>query len=225
MSHPTSRSFQPFAGSIMTIFATIPTSLMRFILGQLYSALPPVPGQDPDTLEARNQVALAAIARLTPMNTAEALLAVHAIACEAHASSALREAVLHHQDIRLVGQARAQSALMIREAMQVRKELRVMQEERRSAEHAHQQRIEAEEREAEEALRRADETAPAPFMRRLAQRQRDENQPKMSHDKGINTNTKSMRLNQGSKGVPAHAVILDRSSGPNPRERSWAVVP
>jgi activator of HSP90 ATPase len=158
------------------------------------------------------------------MNTAEALLAVHAIACEAHASSALREAVLHHQDIRLVGQARAQSALMIREAMQVRKELRVMQEERRSAEHAHQQRVEAEEREAEESLRRADETALAPFMRRLAQRQRDGNQPKMSHGKGISTNNKPVRLDQGSEDVSAHAVILDRSSGPPPHGRSRAVV-
>lgn len=198
----------------MTIFATIPASLTRFILGQLHGALPMVPDQDPDTLEARNQVALAAIVRLTPMNTAEALLAVHAIACEAHASSALREAVSHREDIRVVGQCRAQSALMIREAMQVRKELRAMQAERRSAEHEHQQRIEAEEREAEEGLRRADEPAPAPFMRRLAQRRRDGNQPKMSHDKGQNPNIKSMRLDHGSEGILAHAMILDRLSGP-----------
>ena len=208
----------------MTIFATIPASLTRFILGQLYDSLPPPPNQDPDTIEVRNQIAQAAIARLTPMNTAEALLAVHAIASEAHASAALREAVLHRDDMRVVGQCRAQSALMIREAMQVRKELRAMQAIRREAEHQHQQQVEAAEREAAERTQNADETTPAPFMRRLAQRRLAEAARNASHDMGQTPSNRSVRLNQGSKPASDHAVIQDRPSSASRPGQRWGAV-
>lgn len=208
----------------MTLFPTIPASLTRFILGHLYDALPPPPDQDPETLDARNQVALAAIVRLTPMNTAEALLAVHAIASEAHAGSALREAVLHREDIKVVGQCRAQSAMMIRQAMQVRKELRAMQEVRREAEDEQQQRIEAAEREAEDAALRADEAAPAPFMRRLAQRRQAATKPGASHATGQSPNIRSVRLDRGSKAASDHAMIQDRPFlPPGPGQRRGAV--
>jgi len=119
----------------MSLFATIPASLTRFILGQLHRALPPLRDDMAEERELRDLVAKVAIARLTPMNTAEALLAVQAVAAEAHASDCLQSVGQFRDDFARVAQCRAQSALMIRQAMQLRKELRLVQEERRTAEH------------------------------------------------------------------------------------------
>ncbi len=125
----------------MSLFATTPQSLSRFILRQLYRSLPPLRIDTPEEHEDREIASMAAIARLAPANTGEALLAVQAIAAEAHASDALQSVHQHRDDFQRVSQCRAQSALMIREAMAVRKELRTMQKSRLEALLAHEEAL------------------------------------------------------------------------------------
>ncbi len=154
----------------MTFLSTIPASLHRFVLFRLYQALPPPPDALPETLEACHDIAKLAVARLGPMNIGEALLAIQAVASEAHALDALSGASLHHHDPVQVQRSRAQSALMTRQAAQARKELRITQEARWEAERQRRAEIEAENQAAEDSEKRADETMVVPFMRRLAQR-------------------------------------------------------
>lgn len=132
-------------------FSTIPAPLARFIHGKLFRSLPPPPDDTPETLEARNLLALASIARLAPMNAAEAELAVQAVAVEVHANDALQSASQNAGDDRKVAQGRAQSAMMTRQAVQLRKILRMMQEDRREAEWHDQMRREAEDAAAQAA--------------------------------------------------------------------------
>lgn len=126
------------------LFSDFPPSLARFIRSRLHRALPPPFEDTHEAWEDRNLAAMAAIARLTPMNTGEALLAVQAIAAEAHASDVLESASQHRDDVQLAAKFRAQSAQMIRQAMQVRKELRITQAERREAERWHAEEMERE---------------------------------------------------------------------------------
>jgi len=127
----------------MSLFATIPQPLSRFILSQLRRSLPPAVMDTAEELEVRELVAQAAIARLAPANTGEALLAVQAIAAEAHASDALQSVHQHRDDFRRVAQCRAQSALMIRQGMALRKELRAVQAIRLDALREHEEAMEA----------------------------------------------------------------------------------
>jgi hypothetical protein len=114
----------------MSIFPSIPPKLSSFITCQLYLALPPPPDDTPDTIEARDLTAMAAVVRLGPANTAEALLAVQAVAAQQHAIDALQSVAHYHSDFKKVGQCRAQSALMIRQAATALRELRALQETR-----------------------------------------------------------------------------------------------
>lgn len=154
----------------MTFLSTIPASLHSAVLFQLYQALPLPHDALPETLEARNDIAKLAVARLGPMNMGEVLLAIQAVASEAHALDALSGASLHHHDPVRLQRSRAQSALMTRQAAQARKELRITQEARWEAERQRQAETEAATQAAEESDRRADEAMVVPFMRRLAQR-------------------------------------------------------
>lgn len=200
----------------MTLVTTLPAPLQRFVLGQLYKALPPAPDDTPETLTARNDIALLAIASLTPMNTAEALLAVQAIASEAHALSALHEANRYHHDPTAVRQSRAQSAMMTRQGAQARKELRIMQEERRDAERQRQADIAAAENEAEDSARQADEAMVVPFMRRLGQRRRDagkshvmgQNPTTRSHEMDSRQSRPSRSKHEAGGAVPDPAIIV-----------------
>lgn len=164
------------SGNIMTFLSTLPASVQRYIHFELYQSLPPPHDSSPDMLAARNDTALLAVAQLAPVNTGEALLAIQAIASEAHARDALRGASQHHHDLDQVRRSRAQSAMMTRQAAQARKELRIAQETRWEAERQHQAETEAALREAEDSDRRADEAMLIPFMRRLAERRREETQ-------------------------------------------------
>ncbi len=100
----------------MSIFPSIPPKLSSYITSQLYLALPPPPDDTPETLEARDLTAMAAVVRLGPANTAEAFFAVQAIASQQHASDALQGVARYRDDFQRVGQCRAQSALMMRQA-------------------------------------------------------------------------------------------------------------
>jgi len=172
----------------MTFLSSIPASLHQFVLFRLHQALPPAPDDSAEMLEARNEVAKLAVARLAPMNTAEALLAIQAVVSEAHALDALHGAVLYRHDPAQVMRSRAQSALMTRQAGQARKELRLMQEARWEAERQRQAEIEAERQATEDAERRADEAMVVPFMRRLGQRRAAAQQ---SHSTGRNPMSRS----------------------------------
>lgn len=187
----------------MTLFANIPAPIARYLLGQLHKALPPPSDDDPNALEMRNIAAQVSIARLAPMNTAEAQLAVHAVACEMHAQDALQDAVRHQLDVKVRGQCRAQSALMIRQAMQVRKELRMMQDIRHAAEQRRQEEIEAAEREAAATAEQTDEVVSPPFMRRLAhRRQTGMDRPKYQNMRQ-NPTKRSIETESGAAG-PVH---------------------
>lgn len=114
----------------MSIFPTIPPKLSSYVTRQLYLALPPPPDDTPETIEARDLTAMAAVARLGPANTAEAFLAVQAVAAQQHASDALQSVARFRDDFQKVGQCRAQSALMMRQAATALKELRILQQDR-----------------------------------------------------------------------------------------------
>lgn len=81
---------------------------------------------------------------------------------------------------------------MTRQAAQARKDLRIMQEARGEAERPQQAEIEAANRSAEEADRRADEAMVVPFMRRLG---RPRAEAQKSHVTGQNPLTRSHETN------------------------------
>lgn len=158
----------------MDPFDKIPEKIASFILAQLYRALPPPIDDRPESLEARDLIAMAAIAKLGPVNTAEASLAVHAVAAQAHATDCLIAINENRDDFRRAGQCRAQSALMMRQSAQTLRELRELQERRiaafayRAAEiEAERRRVEAEaeaERENPAEVAEADrDSSPAPI--------------------------------------------------------------
>lgn len=229
----------------MTLFSTIPAPLTRFILGELYLALPGLAEEPEDTREIRKLAAMAAIARLTPMNTGEAMLAVQAVASEMHATGALQEAVLHRGDIRVVAQCRAQSAMMTRQAMQIRKELRIVQEARRGAEdwQAAKDRAEAAEREAAEpdapacdapeAPERAPPTLPEAPPRRFARHWLQEKAQQKSHATGQNPMSYSVETHldpprlpdpndKGVAALAAFALASARRANPPHGQAEWA---
>ncbi len=141
----------------------LPERLSCFIVAQLYRSLPPPADKSPEGRETRDVVAMAAVRRYGPANTAEALVAVQAVAAQAYAADCLAAAGEHYDDFRKATQCRAQSAVMMRQMATALKELRILQEERFAVE----ARQEAEERarqrqEALEAEATADEMTDTP---------------------------------------------------------------
>ncbi len=129
----------------------VPQHIGAHIMAQLYRALPPLPAAaTPETREAREVIAMASIARLCPVNTAEARLAVQAVAAQAHATDCLEAVSEHYDDFRKVVQCRAQSALMMRQSAQALRELRELQDCRLGALARKLAEIEAERRRAED---------------------------------------------------------------------------
>ena len=114
----------------MLPFPKMPANISAFITSQLWRALPPPPDDRPETCETRNVIAMASVARLGPDNTMEAALAVQAVGAQAHATDCLAAINEHRDDFRKAAQCRAQSALMMRQAAQALKELRILQEDR-----------------------------------------------------------------------------------------------
>lgn len=136
-------AFSALSGPGMSLFPTIPARLTHFLHRHLHKALPPVPDETAEEREDRQFAFMSAVARLAPMNTAEALLAVHAVAAEAHALDALH--ALHQAlgDPTRERQYRAQSCSMTRQGMQARRELLRMQQVRCEAEAWQQAEMEA----------------------------------------------------------------------------------
>lgn len=121
----------------VSLFPTIPTSLVNFLHHHLYQALPPVPDETPEQQAERQLVFMSGVVRLAPMNTGEALLAVHAIAAEAHAMDAMKALHRAAGDPTRERQYRSQSCSMMRQAAQARRELLRMQAIRHEAEAWH----------------------------------------------------------------------------------------
>ncbi len=190
----------------MSLFATFPPPLRRFIEREVHAALPPPFDDTQEERDIRDLVAMAAVARLTPMNMGEALLATQAIAAEAHARQALQSAGRHRDDFRLVAQCRAQSAMMTRQATQLRKTLRSVQEERRWAEYLHQQDLQAAETAREEE---APDAKPDAEMRRPAWDWLDETRRRQSRGMGQNPDYRSYETKSGISGVPGVANSSD----------------
>jgi len=106
----------------------VPERLASYILAELYRGLPPPIEACAEATEVRDLVAMASVAKLAPMNTAEARLAVNAVAAQAHAIDALASAGQYHDDFKRVMQCRSQAAMMMRLSAVATRELRTMQE-------------------------------------------------------------------------------------------------
>jgi hypothetical protein len=82
----------------------------------LREGLPPPIEDTPEGWLRRDRTAIATVASLVPVSSAEARLAAHHVAAVAHSDEALRQTVLQAADPKRVAQARAWSASMGREA-------------------------------------------------------------------------------------------------------------
>ena len=86
------------------------------VVQALREGLPPPVEDTPEGWLRRDRTAIATVASLVPVSSAEARLAAHHVAAVAHSDEALRQVVLQAADPKLVAQARAWSASMGREA-------------------------------------------------------------------------------------------------------------
>jgi hypothetical protein len=86
------------------------------VVQALREGLPPPVEDTPEGWLRRDRTAIATVASLVPVSSAEARLAAHHVAAIAHSDEALRQVVLQAANPKLVAQARAWSASMGREA-------------------------------------------------------------------------------------------------------------
>ena len=144
----------------------MPRWIAQYLACELLTALPPPRDDRPETREARDVVAMAMIARLGPNNTAEAALAVQAVATQVQATDCLRAAIEFRDDFKKAMQCRAQSALMMRQSAQALKELRTLQATQEILLAQREREEEAKARQeaasAEAAVQPAPESAPEP---------------------------------------------------------------
>jgi hypothetical protein len=93
------------------------------MFSQLCQGLP-LPAEDTaEARDARDLVAMTAVAAFDPATVEEAQLAVLIVQNDAHARDALRLAVVHHHDLSIVLRCRAQAAMLQREMHRARKAL------------------------------------------------------------------------------------------------------
>jgi len=191
----------------MSIFPSIPPKLSSYITRQLYLALPPPPDDTPETLEARDLTATAAVARLGPANTAEALLAVQAVAAQQHASDALQSVTHYRNDFKRVGQCRAQSAAMMRQAATALRELRTLQETRLALLAIQQAERDAAREQAEAAEPEPEAVFASPGLANFPQAWRNEVKRRQSHGMGLRFTHRYAETHPGSP-------LATRSEGP-----------
>jgi hypothetical protein len=94
----------------------LPRQIYLQVVHTLRGAMPPAPDDSPETIDRREQVAIAQVAALVPANADEAQLASYAVAAGMQAVDCLRLAAQHAMNLQLAGQLRAQAASMGREA-------------------------------------------------------------------------------------------------------------
>ena len=122
----------------MLSIPNVPDNISRAICADLLRSLPKLADDTAESLALRDERALYAFAHLLPENAAEADLAVHVVAAQAHARDAFRTAAGLFNDPEGAGRSRRQAALMIRTADTALRALQRMQQQRQKAEDASQ---------------------------------------------------------------------------------------
>jgi len=112
----------------------LPPRLSREIFAAVRRGLPPAHDATPDALDARDMIAMAAIAALDPRDAAEAVIAAQVVMAEAHGRASLEDASLNGQDLKVVMQCRAQARAMMRQAQDSLRGLQRLQATRPVAE-------------------------------------------------------------------------------------------
>jgi hypothetical protein len=143
----------------------LPQLIYRELLHNLTARLPPPLTDTPEALYARNQVAIAKVADLRPVNADEADLAAQCVAARAQADDALRLLRLHTDDVALSMKLNAQYAAMLRASMAARGLLLRVQRYRHKREAA-ERNIDADEwtrHVVERTMTEALDTAPPPI--------------------------------------------------------------
>jgi hypothetical protein len=108
-------------------FPNLPPALSREIFAALCRSLPQPVDDTQQARDARDTMAMAAVAALDPDDTAEAMLAVQVVVAEAHARDCLRLATEHRDDLPTACRCRAQAASMMRQMHQALRVLRQTQ--------------------------------------------------------------------------------------------------
>lgn len=111
-------------------FPALPATLAQEIFASLCAALPPPLEDTQASQDSRDIMAMEAVAALVPADAAEAMLAVQAVAAEAHARDCLRLANEHRADIRTAIRCRAQAASMMRQMHKALRSLHQAQAQR-----------------------------------------------------------------------------------------------
>ncbi len=119
-----------------TILPNLPQTTALYVLYTLRGSLPRRPDASAEELEAREAVAIQAVADLLPANTFEALLAVQIVAADAHVQDSLRSAIEHAAEPDRVLRCEAQAANMMRTMHRGLQALQRTQAERAKAEAA-----------------------------------------------------------------------------------------
>lgn len=114
----------------MTMTFDLPPDLEREIRAALAGRLPPTADGSAESLQARDNFALAAIADLKPNSREEVMLAVLAIAANAHAHHYLFLAGQHRADITEVMRCRSKAIAKMREARKAFETLRLLRQAR-----------------------------------------------------------------------------------------------
>jgi hypothetical protein len=143
----------------------LPQLVYRELLHNLTARLPPPLTDTPEALYARNQVAIAKVADLRPVNADEADLAAQCVAARAQADDALRLLRLHADDVALTMKLNAQYAAMLRASMTARGLLLRVQRYRHTREAA-ERNVDADEwtrHVVERTMTEALDTAPPPI--------------------------------------------------------------
>lgn len=119
-------------------FPYLPPTLSREIFAELCRSLPPPADETQSARDARDTIAMAAVAGLNPADAAEAMLAVQVVLAEAHARDCLRLATKHCNDLPTAFRCRSQAAAQMRQMHQALRALRQSQAIRPDAQATHQ---------------------------------------------------------------------------------------
>jgi hypothetical protein len=111
----------------------LPASIAHEVFARLRSTLPEHPTDTPETLAARDDLAMAAVAALHPTDALDANVAVDIVLAEANYADSLRLAGEYRNDISTTLRCRAQAASMLRGMRSLLRDYQRMQAQRDKA--------------------------------------------------------------------------------------------
>ena len=114
-------------------FQNLSPRIAQALFAELTAALPPPLDDSAEAETARDLLAMGTIAALGPVGMHEALLAIQITLADAHARASLRQAVRYHDDVSTALRCRAIAASMARLALQARRMLDRLQQDRANA--------------------------------------------------------------------------------------------